>query len=65
MEDFTSYAGHDEVLHGVEVVANLSQLAKPQEIIEDILYDQVVSTHRGGYEKFLIKWKNRPMSDCC
>lgn len=64
MEDFTSYASHDEVLHGVEVVANLSQLAKPWEIIEDILYDQVVSTRCGGFQKFLIKWKNRPMSNC-
>lgn len=36
----------------------------PRDHIEEILDDQLVSTRRGGYQKFLIKWKNRPLSDC-
>jgi hypothetical protein len=39
--------------------------AKSRDEIEAILDDQLVSTRRGGYQKFLVKWKNRPMSDCC
>lgn len=37
---------------------------KSREVIEDILDDQIVSTRRGGYQKFLGKWKNRPKSNC-
>jgi hypothetical protein len=38
---------------------------KPRDDIKAILEDQIVSTRRGGYQKFLAKWKNRPFSDCC
>jgi hypothetical protein len=38
---------------------------KTRDEIAEILDDQIVSTRRGGYQKFLVKWKNRPPSDCC
>ncbi|KAL7117671.1 hypothetical protein ACP275_03G087200 [Erythranthe tilingii] len=34
-----------------------------KDVVEDIVDEQVVSTRQGGYQKFLIKWKNRPNSD--
>ena len=36
---------------------------KPREEIVAILDHQFVSTRRGGYYKFLVKWKNRPQSE--
>jgi hypothetical protein len=38
---------------------------KPRDEITKILDDQIVSTRSEGYQKFLVKWKNRPPSDCC
>lgn len=32
--------------------------------IEDILDDQIVSTRAGGYQKFLVKWRDCPTSYC-
>lgn len=37
--------------------------AKPKEEIEAILDNQLVSICRGGYQKFLVKWKHSPMSN--
>ncbi|KAL7148069.1 hypothetical protein ABFS83_06G152600 [Erythranthe nasuta] len=34
-----------------------------KDVVEDIVDEQVVSTRQGGYQKFIIKWKNRPNSD--
>lgn len=65
MEYLTSYDGHDAVLHGVQMTANLPQSQKPRKIIEKILDDQMVFTCHGGYQKFLLQWKNRPILGCC
>lgn len=65
VEDLSHYDGHDEENCSKEVEDVLPQLAKTQDLTEAILDDQVVSTHCGGYHKFLIKWKNKPISDCC
>lgn len=35
-----------------------------KEEIENILDDQVVSTKHRGYQKYLVKWKNRPHTNC-
>lgn len=32
--------------------------------IEDIVDTKIVSTRSGGYQKYLVKWKNREWSDC-
>jgi hypothetical protein len=43
--------------------AILPALAPPREQIDVILDDQLVSMRRGGYQKFLVRWKGRPESD--
>ena len=32
-------------------------------MVENIVDEQVVSTRHGGYQKYLIKWNDRPDSD--
>ena len=35
-----------------------------KEAIENVIDHQIVSTRHGGYQKYLVKWKGRPLSDC-
>lgn len=65
IEDLTAYNGHmeDPVLNSPPI--NIPDYVKPKEEIEAILDDQLVSTRRGGYQKFMVKWRNRPLSDSC
>ena len=35
-----------------------------KEEIENIVDHQVVSTRSRGYEKYLVKWKGHPLSNC-
>jgi hypothetical protein len=65
VEDLTAYEGHLDDTVPKSPTIHLSAYTKPKEEIEEILDDQLVSTRRGGYQKFLVKWKNRPQSDCC
>lgn len=65
VEDLTAYEGHVEEVVLKPTPINLPAHVKPREEIEDILDDQLVSTRRGGYQNFLVKWRNRPISDCC
>lgn len=43
---------------------NAPGYVKCKEEIEAILDDQLLSTQQGGYQKFLVKWCNHPLSDC-
>lgn len=57
-------------IHDNDMQENTSSIKLPiqsnsREAIKDILDDQIVSTQRGGYQNFLVKWKNKPVSDCC
>lgn len=64
IEDLQLYEGHhvdDEV---PVAIPKLPIKTNPKEEIEEILDDQIVPTRCGGYKKFLVKWKNRPYSDC-
>jgi hypothetical protein len=65
VEDLTAYEGHLDDTVPKSPTIHLPAYTKPKEEIEEILDDQLVSTRRGGYQKFLVKWKNRPQSDCC
>lgn len=65
VEDFTAYLGHDPSFRGNTTTVELPKSHRPREDIEDILDDQVVSTWRGEYQKFLIKCKDRLLSDYC
>ncbi|XP_004301556.1 PREDICTED: uncharacterized protein LOC101305082 [Fragaria vesca subsp. vesca] len=35
----------------------------PRDVVENIVDEQVVSTRQGGYQKYSIKWKEKPDSD--
>jgi hypothetical protein len=62
--DLTPYHGSaDSALFTPPV--SLPATVKPRDEIEEILDDQLVSTCHGGYQKFLVKCKNCPSSDCC
>ncbi|KAL6194265.1 hypothetical protein ACLB2K_035349 [Fragaria x ananassa] len=37
--------------------------APKRDLVENTVDEQVVSTRQGGYQKYLIKWKDRPDSD--
>lgn len=65
IDDLNSYYGLDNSPREGTSTTDLPVEIKPLEIIEDILNDQVMSTRRGGYKKFLVKWKYRPISDLC
>jgi hypothetical protein len=65
VEDLTLYTGHYEDNTIPDLMLSVPKFVKPQDEIEDILDDQIVSTRRGGYQKFLVHWKNRTPSDCC
>jgi hypothetical protein len=62
--DLTQYHGPTDAPLPTPLVS-LPTSVKPRDEIAEILDDQLVSTRRGGYQKFLVKWKNRPPSDCC
>jgi hypothetical protein len=68
VEDLTAYPGPVDIATTVESAlapqALLPASLPSRDHIEEILDDQIVSTRRGGYQKFLIKWKNHPLSDC-
>jgi hypothetical protein len=67
VEDLTAYPGPVDTTTCVEsapVPQALLPVSLPsRDHIEEILDDQIVSTRRGGYQKFLIKWRNRPLFD--
>jgi len=65
VEDLTAYITHFEEDTIPTLSLHVPKGVKPYDEIEAILEDQIVSTQRGGYHKFLVKWKNRPLSDCC
>lgn len=68
VEDFTAYPSSSEavppVVDSLVPPPILPTHAPPREQIEAILDDQLVFTHRGGYQKFLVRWKGRsPLDD--
>ena len=62
-ENLTDYRGH-HIDEGLEKHI-LSQLSNPTaaDQIVDVLDDQIVYTRQGGFHKFLIRWKDRPLSN--
>jgi hypothetical protein len=65
VEDLTLYTGHYEDNTLPDPILSVPKFVNPQDEIEVILDDQIVSTRQGGYQKFLVRWKNRLPSDCC
>jgi hypothetical protein len=66
VEDLTAYPGvlaETPSPDAPSPSAILPNQSHPRDQIDAILDDQLVSTRRGVYQKFLVRWKNRPSSD--
>lgn len=63
LQDLIACPGDDASPVEDSRTATLPRSCKPREAIEAILDDQIVSTRRGGYQKFLVKWKKWPLLD--
>ena len=62
VEDLTLYHGH-HIDEGIEeYILSLPPTPPPSNQIVDVLDDQLVSTRREDFQKFLVQWKNRPIS---
>ncbi|XP_022888992.1 uncharacterized protein LOC111404413 [Olea europaea var. sylvestris] len=35
----------------------------PRDIVEEVLDDQIIASHNGGFQRFLVCWKGLPLSD--
>lgn len=64
IEDLTRYSGHAKNSNWADPVASLPAPKSFQDEIEDVVDHQIVSTQHGGYQKYLIKWKECSLSDC-
>ena len=63
VEDLTLYKGHDHGSPSEEHEIQLPSSPAPANQVVDLFDDHVVSTRQGGFHKFLIDWKNHPISD--
>ena len=58
------YHGHDKEEDTEEQAITLPAIAPPPaDQIIDVLDDKIVSTRQRGFQKFLVRWQNRPISD--
>lgn len=64
VKDPSPYACHEGTSLSGKNEASLSPLFKLKEDLEDIVDHQIVSTRSGGYQKYLVKWKDCLFSDC-
>lgn len=44
-------------------VLRLPMALKKPDVKKDVLDEQLVSTRKGRYQKFLVKWKGKPVSE--
>lgn len=63
-EDLTLYQGHAVGSSNSTAADHLPLTSNVRNEIEDIVDTKIVSTRSGGYQKYLVKWKNRHWSDC-
>ena len=68
IEDLTEFKGDVDENSAISLpdatpVLRVPENTAPGDEIAAILDHQFVTTHRGGYYKFLVQWTNRPNSD--
>ncbi|KAH7549905.1 hypothetical protein JRO89_XS13G0103300 [Xanthoceras sorbifolium] len=65
VEDLTAYKGTNVPDQGVaaETVPRIPSTPQNHNNVDDILNHQFVSTRRGGYYKFLVRWAKKPISE--
>ncbi|CAA2982891.1 Hypothetical predicted protein [Olea europaea subsp. europaea] len=34
-----------------------------QDIVDEVLDDEIIASQNGGFRRFLVRWKDRPLSD--
>ena len=63
MENLNPYSEHHEALNENNKALRLLVVPMKPDMIKDVLDEQLVSTRKEGYQKFLVKWKGKPMSE--
>jgi hypothetical protein len=63
VEDFTAYQGSMYSQELEDLPSTVPQIQPTPEIVNSILTRQFVSTKRGGYHKFLVKWASKSKSE--
>ena len=63
--DLTQYKGYEtQAVHEGSVTEDLQQLPKPAPLqLEKILDTKIKKTRRRQYTQYLVKWKNRPVTE--
>ena len=59
----TLYRGHNNEKDSEEQAITFPVVPPPTDKIIDVLDDQIVSTRQEGFQKFLVRWQNHPISD--
>ncbi|XXG90317.1 hypothetical protein AAC387_Pa12g2112 [Persea americana] len=63
VKDLTLYSGHHTDEGFKKHILSPPPTPPLSDQIADVLDDQLVSTRPGGFQKFLVKWKDRRISD--
>ena len=63
MLQISLYHGHDNEEDTGEQAITLPHVPQPADRIIDVLNYQIGSTHQGGFQKFLVRWQNRTISN--
>ena len=64
IKDLTLCSNPKDVITNGGPNARLPPAPCLKEEIEDVIDHRFVSTRGGGYQKYLVKWRGRPLSDC-
>ncbi|KAL6344261.1 hypothetical protein AAG906_037825 [Vitis piasezkii] len=64
IKDLTLCSNPEDVITTDGPNARLPLASRLKEEIEDVIDHQIVSTRERGYQKYLVKWKGRPLIDC-
>ncbi|WOH12617.1 hypothetical protein DCAR_0832123 [Daucus carota subsp. sativus] len=63
VEDLTIYHGHSDPTKSIPPL-RLPPASNVRDEIDDIVDTTIVSTRNSGYQKYLVKWKDKTWSDC-
>ncbi|KAI0496285.1 hypothetical protein KFK09_022599 [Dendrobium nobile] len=64
ISDLSLYEGDSDDFVDIETLPLSAPLVKSEDQIEDVIDVKVIQTRHGEHKKFLIKWSNRPLTDC-
>ena len=64
IEDLTLCSNLEDVITNGGPNARLPLAPRLKDEIEDVIDHQIVSTRERGYQKYIVKWKGRPLIHC-